>query len=198
MPEGTTTENRDQQGGRGSGVTVLSHGQKGKEIPKTGQGDEIRGIVEFGLGGNHYAMDIAIAREILEMMPITPIPHAPPYMRGVMNLRGEITHIIDLHTILGLDDRRESLPAKIIVLTPEAAGGESIGIIVEEVMGVGNVGSEEIRSLEESAYSRNEGIIKGIIRHGTSTGDDAKGEHHLLVWLDLQSLIQDLIRQAGR
>jgi purine-binding chemotaxis protein CheW len=119
-------------------------------------------------------------------------------MRGVMNLRGEITHIIDLHTLLGLDDRQESLPAKIIVLTPETAGGESIGIIVEEVMGVGNIGNEEIRSLRESAYSGNEGIVKGIIRQGAGTDDDAKGERHLLIWLDLQSLIQDLIRQAGR
>jgi len=51
-------------------------------------------IVEFVLGGERYALDIQLAREIVEMIPITPIPRAPSYISGVINLRGEITNIL--------------------------------------------------------------------------------------------------------
>ncbi len=45
-------------------------------------------VVEFELGGERYALDINLAREIVEMIPITPIPRAPPFISGVINLRG--------------------------------------------------------------------------------------------------------------
>jgi purine-binding chemotaxis protein CheW len=45
-------------------------------------------IVEFELSGGRYAMDIGMVREVVEMLPITPLPKAPPYIIGIINLRG--------------------------------------------------------------------------------------------------------------
>ncbi|MFY9800039.1 MAG: chemotaxis protein CheW, partial [Methanoregula sp.] len=59
-------------------------------------------VVEFILGGERYALDIHLVREIVEMLQITPIPRAPSYISGVVNLRGEITNIMNLNSMLGL------------------------------------------------------------------------------------------------
>ena len=93
-------------------------------------------VVEFELGGERYALDIQLAREIVEMIPITPIPRAPPYISGVINLRGEITNIMNLNTLLGLPNQEIRDNQKIIVLVPEAAGGSNVGIIVDDVSSV--------------------------------------------------------------
>jgi len=53
-------------------------------------------VVEFELGRELYAMDIQLAREIVEMMPITRIPRAPDYIAGIMNLRGWISILTKL------------------------------------------------------------------------------------------------------
>jgi len=66
-------------------------------------------ILEFDLGGESYAMDIGIAREIVEMLPITPIPRAPSHVTGLLNLRGEITTIIDLHHLLGITPSKNGM-----------------------------------------------------------------------------------------
>ncbi len=80
-------------------------------------------VVEFSLGGEKYALDINLAREIVEMMPITQIPCSPVYLKGIMNLRGEITNIIDIHTVLGLSRKESEKGNKIIVLSAEADRG---------------------------------------------------------------------------
>ena len=59
-------------------------------------------IVEFEINNERYALDIGLTREIVEMIPITPVPRAPPYIAGIINLRGEITNIINLNNILGI------------------------------------------------------------------------------------------------
>ena len=55
------------------------------------------------------------------MIPITPIPRSPAYISGVINLRGEITNIMNLNTLLGLPGEKARENQKIIVLVPDAA-----------------------------------------------------------------------------
>ncbi|MBP5475287.1 MAG: chemotaxis protein CheW, partial [Methanomicrobium sp.] len=61
-------------------------------------------IVEFEIGSERYALDITLTREIVEMVPITPVPRAPAHIAGIINLRGEITNIINLNKILDLPE----------------------------------------------------------------------------------------------
>ena len=121
-------------------------------------------IVEFVLGGERYALDIQLAREIVEMIPITPIPRAPPYISGVINLRGEITNIMNLNTLLGLPNQEIRPNQKIIVLVPEAATGSNVGIIVDDVLGVMQVARADIEHLGEGLASEVSGFVKGIIK----------------------------------
>ncbi|WOX57233.1 chemotaxis protein CheW [Methanoculleus receptaculi] len=146
-------------------------------------------VVEFQLGKEHYALDIKIAREIVEMMPITPLPRAPPYLAGIINLRGEITNIIDLRDLLGLPDSGESENRKIVVLMPEVAGGSNIGIIVDDVHSVISIREDQIERINDSITSSISSYIKAIIKIGDA--ERAKTEN-LIIWLDVQKVINDL------
>ena len=123
--------------------------------------------MEFDLCGEKYALDINLAREIVEMMPITPIPCSPDYLRGIMNLRGEITNIINITTILGLPARDENSGNKIIVLSAEATGGENIGVIVDDVQSVIQINERDVEHLGEGLSSQSSMHIKGIIKIGS-------------------------------
>ncbi|WP_067047232.1 chemotaxis protein CheW [Methanofollis ethanolicus] len=151
-------------------------------------------VVEFGIGGTRYALDILLAREIVEMVPITPVPRAPPYIAGIINLRGEITTILKLNTLLGLpgEGRRET--QKIIVLVPDATNGSNTGIIVDDVHTVRQVGEGDVAPMDE-AMAR-EAYVRGIIRIGDGEDTKNKQENDLIIWIDLQKVIREQVSRA--
>ncbi len=150
-------------------------------------------VVEFQLGREHYALDIQLAREIVEMMPITRLPRSPAYIAGIINLRGEITHIINLNVLLGLYGEEAVENRKIVVLVPEAAGGSNVGIIVDEVSSVRQVGEGDFDPMEDSDSSAT--YVKGIIKLGVEEEADGRDADrtNLIIWLDLQRLLQEQV-----
>jgi purine-binding chemotaxis protein CheW len=147
-------------------------------------------IVEFELGGERYALDIQLAREIVEMIPITPIPRAPAYISGVINLRGEITNIMNLNTLLGLPDQAIRSNQKIIVLVPEAAGGSNVGIIVDDVSSVIQVAESDVDKIGEGFASDFSSFVKGIIK--MKSEEQGASKKNLIIWIDMQKVIKDL------
>ncbi len=146
-------------------------------------------VVEFQLGEEHYALDIQIAREIVEMMPITPLPRAPEYLAGIINLRGEITNIIDLRDLLGLPASAEAENRKIVVLMPDVASGSNVGIIVDDVHSVISINNEQIERISDDITSSISGYVKAIIKIGDEEDEKTKT---LIIWLDIQKVISDL------
>ncbi|MCM2466032.1 chemotaxis protein CheW [Methanoculleus oceani] len=146
-------------------------------------------VVEFQLGEEHYALDIQIAREIVEMMPITPLPRAPEYLAGIINLRGEITNIIDLRDLLGLPASAEAENRKIVVLMPDVASGSNVGIIVDDVHSVISIHNEQIERINDGITSSISGYVKAIIKIGDEEDEKTKT---LIIWLDIQKVISDL------
>jgi purine-binding chemotaxis protein CheW len=147
-------------------------------------------VVEFELGGERYALDIQLAREIVEMIPITPIPRAPPYISGVINLRGEITNIMNLNTLLGLPNQEIRNNQKIIVLVPEAAGGSNVGIIVDDVSSVLQITDTDIEHMGEGFASEFSSFVKGIIK--IKSDDAEKKNKSLIIWIDMLKVLKDL------
>ena len=147
-------------------------------------------VVEFVLGGERYALDIQLAREIVEMIQITPIPRAPSYISGVINLRGEITNIMNLNTLLGLPPQETRENQKIIVLVPEAASGSNVGIIVDEVTSVLQIAETDIEHLGEGLSSEVSSFVKGIIKL-KGDGSDKKSTG-LIIWIDMKKVLEDV------
>jgi purine-binding chemotaxis protein CheW len=150
-------------------------------------------VVEFELGGERYALDIQLAREIVEMIPITPIPRSPPFISGVINLRGEITNIMNLNTLLGLPNQEIRDNQKIIVLVPEAAGGSNVGIIVDDVSSVLQITESDIEHMGEGFASEFSSFVKGIIK--IKSDDPEKKNKSLIIWIDMLKVLKDQANQ---
>jgi purine-binding chemotaxis protein CheW len=147
-------------------------------------------IVEFELSGERYALDIQLAREIVEMIPITPIPRSPAYISGVINLRGEITNIMNLNTLLGLPSQEIRDNQKIIVLVPDAAGGNNVGIIVDDVSSVLQISESDVDHMGEGFSSEFSSFVKGIIK--IKSDDTEKKKKGLIIWIDMLKVLKDL------
>ena len=151
---------------------------------------EMKDIVQFEISGVQYALDINIAREIVEMMPITPVPRAPEHIAGIINLRGEITNILNLNYLMGLPPGEEVENRKIIVLVPEAANGSNVGLIVDDVQSVLQVSEEDIDQMDE-AMSR-EAYVKGIIKIGKESSENKD----LIIWIDIAKILADTLKES--
>ncbi|MBN1432688.1 MAG: purine-binding chemotaxis protein CheW [Methanomicrobiaceae archaeon] len=154
-------------------------------------------VVEFEINNEHYALDIGLTREIVEMVQITPVPRAPAHIAGIINLRGEITNIINLNNILGLPEKdgKDIEEHKIIVLVPDAAEGSIVGIIVDAVHSVLQISEKDIEQIDGGLS--NEAYVKGIIKideKDSENQESDKGERkRLIIWLDISQLLQDLL-----
>ncbi|WP_342679406.1 chemotaxis protein CheW [Methanofollis sp. UBA420] len=151
-------------------------------------------VVKFELGGEYYALDIHLAREIVEMIPITPVPRAPSHIAGVINLRGEITNIIDLATLLNVQTRSETENRKIIVLVSEATGGSNLGIIVDDVSAVMQVTEADVEKMDAGLCR--EAYVKGIIKTRENKNDETEATG-LVIWIDVAKVLEDLTGLHG-
>ncbi len=101
--------------------------------------------LSFCLGGEHFASPVTKVLNILEMCPITPVPLAPKYMVGVINLRGSVLPLIDTRVKFGMSATQVSVNTCILVL--DIAGeGEStyVGALVDSVQEVLELSEEDI------------------------------------------------------
>ena len=147
-------------------------------------------VVQFEIGGTMYALDIQLAREIVEMIPITPIPRAPPHIAGIINLRGEITNILNLNYLMGLQMKDNKENQKIIVLVPEAAGGSNVGMIVDDVRSVLQISDDNIDQMDASMSK--ETYVKGIIKLGNNENE----KKDLVIWIDIAKILSDTLGTA--
>jgi len=90
-------------------------------------------VVIFTLNRQQYGVDIAKVYEIIRMPAITPIPHAPYFVEGVINLRGKIIPVIDLRKRFGMSEIERDKATRIIVVDVD---GLTVGMIVDSVMEV--------------------------------------------------------------
>lgn len=135
-------------------------------------------VVAFRVGNEEFCLEISKVREIKEMMPITRVPNAPDYVEGVINLRGQITTVVNLKKKLGYYDDEDLSNKKIIIAEVK---GEIIGIIVDAVSDVVTLTEDQIEPTPKTLVSRMDTrFIKGIAKINN-------GER-LLIMVDLERL----------
>ena len=104
-------------------------------------GDRVQ-LCTFRVGGEDYAVDIMRVQEIIQPLPITPVPRAPAFVEGVVRLRGEVLPIVDVRRRFGLPTVPPTRQAKFIVVH---VGGRRICLAVDEVCEVLRIPRAEIR-----------------------------------------------------
>lgn len=94
-------------------------------------------LVRFSLGPHLCGLHISEVREVLRIAAVTPLPKAPPFVEGVINLRGDVTPIIDMRKRLGLEPGAYTFSNRILITMLK---GHTVGLIVDEVSGVAEIG----------------------------------------------------------
>ena len=117
-------------------------------------------LVTFLLGAEEYAIPVSRVREIIRPCPTTAIPHSPPHVKGLVNLRNLVVPVIDLRIRLGLEETPVTHRSRIVVIQLE---DRTLGAIVDSVTGVVRFSEEEVRSLpatEETDVDYVRGIVE--------------------------------------
>ncbi len=118
----------------------------------------------FIMAGEEYGVDILRAKEIRGWETVTPIPNAPPHIKGVINLRGTIVPIIDLRQRFGLTRAEYGPLTVVIVLKVETRKGARVmGIVVDAVSDVYSLSSQEMRAAPDLGDNVNTSYIKGLV-----------------------------------
>lgn len=121
----------------------------------------------FTLAGEEYGISILKVKEIIGMLPITTVPQTPPYVKGVINLRGKVIPVVDLRRKFGMDPMEYTERTCIIVV--EIAGSVKtipMGIVVDSVSEVLNIKSADIEETPSFGNRLDTDYILGMAKVG--------------------------------
>jgi purine-binding chemotaxis protein CheW len=124
---------------------------------------EIRQYLTFKLGDEVYALDVAKVREVLDFSVITKIPRTPEFMRGVINLRGNVVPVVDLRLGFGLSKTEKTVNTCIIVVEVELEGEATvIGALADSVEEVIDLEPEQIEAAPRIGTGIKTDFIRGM------------------------------------
>ncbi|WP_010491273.1 chemotaxis protein CheW [Paenibacillus elgii] len=139
-------------------------------------GEELKVIV-FTLGKEEYGVEVEKVRTIERMQPMTRVPKTPEFVKGVINLRGVVTPVIDLRGRFGFPETEYTDNSRIIIV---AVGDIEVGLIVDSANDVIDVDSDHIDDPPEIVGGIKAKYLRGIAK---------VGESRLLVLLNLQEVL---------
>ncbi len=125
--------------------------------------EDARQFVTFTLGEQQYCVDIMSVREIRTSTPITPLPSAPDFLRGVINLRGTIVPIIDLRTRFALGRTEPTESHVVVIVTIE---GRLNGLLVDGVSDILTVRQCDVAAIPAADGDSPNPFFEGLITRG--------------------------------
>jgi purine-binding chemotaxis protein CheW len=162
----------------------LGIGAAGPSEPGPEADAETYRFVTFEVDGRAYGVDIASVREIIRWTDVTPLPHQPDHMLGVLNLRGAIVPVHDLRARLSGEPTRRGRDHVVLVVE---IGVHVAGILVDAVSDLLRVAPEAIRQPRQRS-GQGGGFITGLV--GAEEG-------RLVILIDLAALFAGDDAAAG-
>lgn len=133
-------------------------------------------LVVFKLGREDYGVSILQVQEIKRIMDITRVPHAPDFIKGVINLRGSVLPVIDLKKRLGLPPGDYTDNTRIIIIKVEEI---VVGIIVDAV--------SEVTAIEQSSIEATQSVVSGV--NAQYLSGVGKLADRLIILLNLETIV---------
>ncbi|MDP5290737.1 chemotaxis protein CheW [Oceanimonas sp. CHS3-5] len=140
--------------------------------------DEVLQWVTFRLDNETYGINVMQVQEVLRYSDIAPVPGAPDYVLGIINLRGNVVTVLDTRLRFGLHPAEVSDNTRIVIIEAEK---QVIGILVDSVAEVVYLKSSEIESAPNVGTSESARFIQGVCNR----------ESELLILVDLDKLLSD-------
>jgi purine-binding chemotaxis protein CheW len=145
-------------------------------------------FLTFALGQEEYGVEILKIQEIKGFSSVTPLPNAPHYVRGVMNLRGTIVPIVDLRKKFGLPEVDYTQFTVIVVVQVR---GQTMGFIVDAVSDVLTVAGKDIQPTPDLHGQVDTSFLRGLaaVKDLAGTGGQAKAGQRLIILLDIDKVL---------
>ncbi len=145
-----------------------------KDLKKL-HGKNINQLCGFKIGNGFYAISVLEVQEVIKPQLLTKVPSAPDYVKGLINLRGQIVTAISLRSLFGLNDDYREEYMNIIVRS-----GESLySLIVDEILDVIDVDDSTFEKTPDTLDDKIRRFISGVY----------KLDHRLLIQLDLEKIL---------
>jgi len=148
------------------------------EVDETVNNDPEIQLVTFRLKDETYGINVMQVQEVLRVAEIAPVPGAPHYVLGIINLRGNVVTVIDTRVRFGLPSAEIDDLSRIIVIESEA---QVVGILVDSVAEVVDLNASEIDSAPNVGNEESSRYIQGV----------ASRDSNLLIVVDLNKLLSD-------
>lgn len=137
------------------------------------------GILEFFLADERYAVRVAETNEIIRVVKTVPVPKAPPYIKGIINLRGDVISIVDLSLLVDKQRKEPGKDARILIVS---TGSETAGLLVEKVIGIRKVALSSFDPPSDLIRQKGNIFIEGIGKI-EQTGE-------IVVLMDIETTLQ--------
>ncbi|MDD3574996.1 chemotaxis protein CheW [Methanospirillum sp.] len=160
------------------------------------QKDILHWLLLFSLGDGLYGTQVSYIREIVQDREKNPLPGAPDFIPGIINIRSDVIKVIDIRRIIPLGEERAK--KKIIVFIPEDIHSTRFGILVDEVYGIMEIPDKVISYLDRSDTKIQNNFMLGFIKISLDTFLHQNGRQYAsgnddLVWIDFEDLIKTII-----
>lgn len=149
--------------------------------------EELRPVAEttqfivIKLGDEQYGIDIKYIDNIVRMQHITRVPKVDDYLKGVINLRGEVIPVMSIRIKMGLERDVETKSSRIIILKLEQQG--TIGVIVDEVREVVTLENDRIEKVAYDSKDEKSNFLSGV----------GKSDGGLISLLDLNAVVLESV-----
>ncbi len=140
--------------------------------------DPVLQCVTFRLAEEVYGINVMQVQEVLRVSEIAPVPGAPNYVLGIINLRGNVVTVLDTRNRLGLPPREADDSTRIVIIESDQ---HVVGILVDSVAEVVDLRMSEVESAPNVGNDESSRYIQGVASMG--------GE--LLILVDLNKLLSD-------
>lgn len=129
-------------------------------ISKSNQLEGARELIAFRVADREFCVDIISVREIRGFTAATPLPHAPGYVTGVINLRGTVLPIVDLSLRLGFGSTQPTMRSVIIVVMLDQ---QLVGLLVDAVSDILTVTDDTVQPTPDVASDMARSFVRGVI-----------------------------------
>lgn len=133
--------------------------------------EEYLEIVEFFLAYEKYGIDSSYVREVYPLKELTPMPCAPPFVLGIINVRGQILSVIDIKKFFDLPEKGLTDLNKVIILHSDST---EFGILADVILGVHSVSLSELQPSLPTLTGIRQEYLKGVTKERLVVLDAAK------------------------
>jgi purine-binding chemotaxis protein CheW len=137
---------------------------------------DLNQLISFIVGEEEYGLEILRVKEVIRIREITRLPRAPSFVKGIINLRGDVIPIIDLRDKFGLEHQDYTNMTRVIVVDVD---GRLVGMVVDAASQVVRVAADQIEPPPPIAGGLSAEFIKGV----------GKLEERLIILLNIDRIL---------